>query len=297
VSSGVDTAAGNAPRTLLEILRKSAEFLRARGCDSPRLESELLLAKALGVARLDIYLQFDRPLLEDELARCRELVQRRGTREPLAYILGEKEFRSLVFEVDRRVFVPRPETELLVEEALRHFEAGGVVNPKIADVGTGSGCIAVSLACARPDLTALATDVSEDALAVAERNAARHGVAGRIEFVKTEGLGAASAECALDAVLSNPPYILPEESPGLPAELSFEPQVALFAPGGDARGVFASLARAARAASKPGAALLFEIGERQAAIAAGAAKEAGYGSVKVLKDLSGHDRAVYAVAP
>jgi release factor glutamine methyltransferase len=143
-------------------------------------------------------------------------------------------------------------------------------------------------------LTALATDVSEGALAVAARNAARHGVAGRIEFVKTEGLGAPAGR-VLDAVLSNPPYILPEEAAGLPAELSFEPSAALFAPGGDARGVFAGLARAAREASRPGAALLIEIGERQACIAAGAAEEAGYGSVKVLKDLAGHDRVVYAV--
>jgi release factor glutamine methyltransferase len=284
---------GAAPASLLEVLRKATEYLHQRGCDSPRLDAELLLSKGLAIGRLDLYLQFDRPLLEAELAACRELVMRRGSREPLAYILGEKEFRSLMFEVNPSVFVPRPETETLVEaaiELLSSLPAGSLA----ADIGTGSGCIAVSLARAIPTIQMIATDRSRAALDVAKRNAARHGVESRIEFVESCYLDTVEPPRAFDAILSNPPYIRASEKAALPAELSFEPQDSLFAPGGDPRGVYVAIARAAREKARPGAGVFVEIGEDQAELVSSIFREHRFDAVRVLRDLAGDDRVVAA---
>lgn len=282
---------------LLEVLKRSTEFLRTRGCDAPRLDAELLLAKALGQSRLDLYLQFDRPLTADELERCRELVRRRGAREPVAYLLGEKEFRSLAFEVGPAVLVPRPETETLVEEALAFLAARGVPAPRVADVGTGSGCIAVAIAKETPGAEVLCTDVSRAALEVAARNAARHGVANRLQLAHGGFLDPAPAGARFDLVVSNPPYVLPSEEPSLPAELRFEPREALFVPGGDADALLAALASAARERLAAGGALMIEIAETWGARAEAALRAAGLADFRVRRDLAGHDRVAIARSP
>ena len=283
-----------APLALMEVLRRSTEYLRSRGCDSPRLEAELLLSKGLGVARLDLYLQFDRPMLTAELEACRELIRRRGAREPLAYILGTKEFRSLAFEVNRDVFVPRPETETLVEAALAFLGESQRNAPAFADIGTGSGCLAVSLAHTIPTMSVVATDRSEGALAVARRNAARHGVEARVRFVRCNQLDALAADAPLDGVVCNPPYVLPSEERSLPPELGFEPREALFAPRGDVGAVFESIAAAAKQHLRDGGALFVEIGEGQGDLAEAAFRKLGLGSIARRRDLAGTDRVVSA---
>ncbi|HVW88374.1 MAG TPA: HemK/PrmC family methyltransferase, partial [Gaiellaceae bacterium] len=150
---------------LAEVLKGAVDYLSARGVESPRVDAELLLARALGLQRIELYTQHDRPLTEAERAAARELVRRRGAREPLAYVLGDWDFRRLTLKTDRRALVPRPETEIVVERCLALLE--GVSEPRVVDVGTGSGAIELALKHERPDAHMTATDVSEDALALA----------------------------------------------------------------------------------------------------------------------------------
>ena len=168
--------------TVAEVVAASTDFLKAKGVPSPRVDAEHLIAKGLGVTRLDLYLQYDRELTEDELTACRALVQRRGTREPLAYILGEWGFRRLTLAVDKRALIPRPETEVVVERCLALLE--GVEGPRVLDVGTGTGAIALAIADERPDATVTATDVSEEALTLAVENGERTGLGDRVAFVQ-----------------------------------------------------------------------------------------------------------------
>ncbi|MHB8717307.1 MAG: peptide chain release factor N(5)-glutamine methyltransferase [Candidatus Dormibacteria bacterium] len=219
-----------AARALLEVVRLSTGYLQAHGSASPRLDAELLAARALGMRRLDIYLQFERPLAEPELAAIRELVRRRGAGEPVAYITGEREFYGRAFSVTRDVLVPRPETELLVSLALAEARRrGGDV--RIADLGTGSGAIAISLAAELPNSEIVAGDVSGAALAVAASNAARHGVEERVSFA--EGAWAAPLDGQVfDIIVSNPPYVATAALATLDRDVrDFEPRLAL--DGGD----------------------------------------------------------------
>lgn len=209
--------------TLLEVLRLSTGFLAQRGSESARLDAELLTAHSLGLRRLDLYLQFDRPLREGELEPMRALLRRRAAGEPVAYLLGEREFYGRSFAVTPAVLIPRPDTETLIEAALQHR---GV--RRIADVGTGSGCIAVTMACELPEAEVVATDVSAGALQVARTNAERHGVAGRITFVQGEWTHPLRAHAPFDMLLSNPPYVTEGELQELAVDVrNFEPQQAL----------------------------------------------------------------------
>ena len=180
--------------TVRDVVTASTEFLTRKGVPSPRVDAEHLVAQALGLTRLDLYLQYDRPLTEEEQAACRELVRRRGTREPFAYILGEWGFRRLMLKVDRRALIPRPETEVVVERCLALLD--GVAAPAVLDVGTGTGAIALAIADERADASVTAIDVSEDALALAGENAALTGVAERVQLVLHD-LGRGTAGRAL----------------------------------------------------------------------------------------------------
>ena len=217
--------------TLLEVLRLSTGFLAQRGSDSARLDAELLTAHSLGLRRIDLYLQFDRPLREDELVPVRELLRRRATGEPVAYLLGEREFYGRTFAVTPAVLIPRPDTETLVEAALQWARAQA--RPlRIADVGTGSGCIAVTMAGELPDAQVVATDVSAGALEVARENAARHGVEERLTFLQGAWTGPLLHDARFDMLLSNPPYVTESELDDLAAGVrNFEPQQALVVPG------------------------------------------------------------------
>jgi release factor glutamine methyltransferase len=270
--------------TLAEVLGAAVENLHGKGVDSPRVDAELLLAKALGLSRVELYTHHDRPLTEAEQARVRALVERRGRREPLAYILGEWGFRRLILRTDARALVPRPETEIVVDRALAVLE--GVDQPRIVDVGTGTGAIALALAQERPDAQVTATDASPDALALAQENAERLGLA--IELVQAPLLDGLAGP--FDLVVSNPPYVGAEEIGTLQPEVrDWEPRAALLD-----RGQTAALAQAARRVFSPRGWILLEVHEREAKTVAGLLGELGYAAATISRDLAGCERVVEA---
>ncbi len=269
--------------TLAEVLRRATEHLEGRGSETPRLDAELLLGHALGLKRIELYTEFDRPLTEPELVACRELVARRAKHEPVAYILGEWGFRRLTLAVDRRALIPRPETETVVERCLELLR--GLEQPRVLDVGAGTGAIALAIADEHHGAQVTAIDVSEDALALARENAARTGLAIELECRDLmDGLGATE----LDLVVSNPPYVAADELAGLmPDVREYEPHVALV---GD--GLTGTVARHALDALRPGGALVLEVGDGQAAAVAALLEKLGYIDIAITPDLAGRDRVV-----
>jgi len=216
------------PPTLIDVLRLSTTYLGDHGSTSARLDSELLCAQALGLRRIDLYLQFDRPLDTGELTSIRELVRRRGKGEPVAYITGTREFYGRPFAVTPDVLVPRPDTEALVERAVAYLRARPGAELRVADLGTGSGCIAITLAAEVPGMSVTATDVSRAALDVARANA----LALDVEVTLVECSWADSLDGRFDLIVSNPPYVTTEELEAVDRDVrDFEPRGALL--GGD----------------------------------------------------------------
>jgi release factor glutamine methyltransferase len=271
--------------TIAEAVKASTDFLARKDVPSPRVDAEHLVAQALGLSRLDLYLQYDRPLSDDETTACRELVRRRGTREPLAYILGEWGFRRLTLKVDSRALIPRPETEVVVERCLALLD--GSEAPVVLDVGTGTGAIALAIADERPDATARAIDVSEEALALASENAERTGLADRVSFARhdvTEGLPGGP----YDLVVSNPPYVEPEDLGTLQPEVrDWEPEQALVG-----HGVTERITRGAREVLRANGALVLEVADSTAQVVADLLAELGFADVLATPDLAGRDRVV-----
>ncbi|MBV8528368.1 MAG: peptide chain release factor N(5)-glutamine methyltransferase [Candidatus Dormibacteraeota bacterium] len=256
-------------RTLIDVLRLSTDYLAQHGSTSPRLDAELLLARALDVRRIDLYLLYDRPLREPELAATRELIRRRASGEPVAYITGVREFYNRAFAVTPAVLIPRPETETLVEVAVERLRARGHhAPPAVVDIGTGSGAIAVTVAAELPHLHIFVTDVSPAAIEVAHINAARHGVEQRLTFV--EGAWAAAhAQAQFDVVLSNPPYVTTEELAESSRDVrDFEPHLALDG-GADGLDAYRALAASLAGHMSSSATLLLEIDPRRADQVAG----------------------------
>jgi release factor glutamine methyltransferase len=306
--------------TIGRLLDTAGGYLREKGSASARLDSELLLAETLGLERIHLYTQFDRPLSAAEVDAYRGLVARRAAHEPVAYILGRAHFRHLLLEVGPTVLVPRPETEELVEAALRLLRrrppwgvrvtdgAGpalaaapvgvasqGAARPLVADVGTGSGAIALSLA-QEAGLPVLATDTSAEALAVAARNAKMLGLEASVELVQADLLSGVPGG-SLHLVVSNPPYVASGDVAALAPDVrEFEPVTALEA-GGDGLAVIRRLLPEAARALRPGGSVLLEVGDRQAAAVEELAREAGFSAVTTYKDLSGKDRIVEASLP
>jgi release factor glutamine methyltransferase len=244
--------------TLIEVLRLSTGFLAQRGSESARLDAELLTAHSLGLRRLDLYLQYDRPLREEELEPVRALLRRRATGEPVAYLLGQREFYGRSFAVTPAVLIPRPDTETLVEAALEHGAA------RIADVGTGSGCIAITMACELPDAHVVATDVSGDALDVARENARRHGVEERVTFVEGTWTEPLRPHAPFDMLLSNPPYVTEGELQELAGDVkNYEPHTALVTPG-DGLDAYRHILAGVAALLAPRAYVAFEVDPRRA---------------------------------
>jgi release factor glutamine methyltransferase len=270
--------------TIGEVLRRSRDFLAERGSASPRLDAELLMAHALGIERLGLYTDSERPLTPPELARCRELIGRRARREPVAYHTGERAFRRLRLRVGPGVLVPRPETEVLVEWALEVLAPGAAV----LDWGTGSGAIAVALATEGDGLHVTAIDRSPEALAVAEANAAAAGAA--VELVRSDGF-AELAGRAYDAVVANPPYLSDADLAGAPPELGFEPREALVA-GPTGLEAIAAIVRDAPAHLVPGGWLLMEVGAGQAPAVVAMLRDAGAREASSRDDLAGIARVV-----
>jgi release factor glutamine methyltransferase len=264
-----------------EALDSAVIAISAAGSDTPRLDAELLLADALGVDRAALVMDPAREVAGPAARAFRDLVRRRSAgREPVAYLLGTKGFRHLELEVDRRVLVPRPETELLVEAALDL--PGGT---RVLDVGTGSGAVALALKQERPDLDVTGSDVSDDALDVARANARRLG--GTVSFTRADLLeGAPEA----DAILSNPPYVAEADRALLAPEVTrHEPELALFA-GADGLDVVRRLA--AQAGASPARFVAVEIGSGQAPAVAALLHGAGFSATEARRDLAGIDRVV-----
>lgn len=273
--------------TTLELVAWTQDFFARKGVDAPRLTAELLLAHALSCDRVRLYLDFDKPLGEAELARYRELVRRRAGGEPTAYLVGRKDFYGRPFRVDRRVLVPRPETELVLEAALAALPEGG----RALDLCTGSGCLAISLALERKGARVLGTDVSEDALAVARENAAALGAV--VELAHGDLWAAGHGGEPFDVVVSNPPYIPAKELPGLPREVRREPCIALDG-GEDGLAVLRRIVAGAPSRLRPGGALCVEMHESHADVLPGLCLEAGFETAEARPDLAGLPR--YTVA-
>jgi release factor glutamine methyltransferase len=264
-----------------EALDGAVTAIAAAGADTPRLDAELLLGHALGVDRAALLMAPEREVTGPAVRAFQDLVRRRSVgREPVAYLLGRRGFRLIELEVDGRVLVPRPETELLVEVALDLPDGARVV-----DVGTGSGAVALALKDERPDLEVVATDVSEEALAVARANAARLGLA--VAFVRGDLLEGAGE---VDAIVANPPYVAEADRAALPPEVArHEPAVALFA-GDDGLDVLRRLAREAGASQARFAAV--EVGAGQAGAVEALLRAAGFVRVERHRDLAGIERVV-----
>jgi release factor glutamine methyltransferase len=252
--------------TVLEVIQRSTEFLARKGLDSARLQAELLLAHVLKLPRMQLYLNFERVLTPADLDHYRELIKRRGQREPLQHIVGSTSFCGLELAVSRQVLVPRPETELLAERAwtfLNQLPASGVQSPCALDFGTGSGCLAIALAVKCPLARIDAIDLSNDALAVARENAARHGAADRIRFLQGDGFAAVPPGSEFDLLVSNPPYIPTSEIATLEPEVrDYDPPQALDG-GPDGLDFYRRLATEAAPRLKPAGKLMLEFGDGQ----------------------------------
>ena len=283
-----------------DALRAAAPRLRASGSRSPRLDAELLLASALGVPRAELFRDPGRLLQSDEAARFEELIGRRVAREPVAYILGRRAFRTIDLEVTPDVLIPRPETETLVEVALEALSAMPIAGPDpedeplALDIGTGSGCVALALAAEDPFVRLVAADVDPGALAVARRNAARLGLARRVEFVLSD-LFADVGERPFDLIVSNPPYIPADEYVALePNVRDYEPRLALYG-GVDGLDFYRRLVPGAALLLRPGGTLALEVGAGQADDVAAVIEAAGaYETPERRSDLSGVPRVVFA---
>lgn len=276
-----------APRTAGEMLARAREFLARKSTGEPRLEAELLVAHALGLTRLQLFLRLDQPVLEAEVARARELLVRRGKHEPVAYITGSREFYGRSFAVASGVLVPRPETELLVDLArAKAKEMGRPVS--FLDIGTGSGCIAVTLAKELEGSRGVALDISARALEIARSNAATHSAT--LDFVEADGPEALGALGPFDLVVSNPPYIPPSERASLAPDVrDHEPALALFTPPDDPDHWLRRLLGPGLALVAPGGSLLVELGHTQGPRALELALATGRPS-KLHKDFAGVER-------
>jgi release factor glutamine methyltransferase len=269
--------------TLGEVLRRATEHLAKQGSETPRLDAELLLGHALGRSRIELYTEFERPLTEEELARYRELVRRRAKHEPVAYILGEWGFRRLRLTIDRRALIPRPETETVVERCLALIE--GASNPDVLDVGVGSGAIALAIADEHRGARVTGIDASADALDLARENATRTGIDIRLE---QRDLFENLPRGPWDLVVSNPPYVEPEELGTLmPDVRDWEPHEALVG-----RGATEAVSRGAVEILQPGGALVLEVADGQGANVSALLESLGYRNVRATADLAGRDRVV-----
>lgn len=249
--------------TVLEAIQKSAEFLSKREIDSPRLQAELLLAHLLKMPRMKLYLNFERPLAEQETEALRQFVKRRGQREPLQHIIGSTSFCGFEMAVDRRALVPRPETEILAEAGWTYLSTLGP-DQKALDIGTGTGCIAIALAAKCPNARVTAVDTSADALALAAENAQKNNVADRIEFFQGDGFAAVPGSAQFELIISNPPYIPTAEIETLQPEVrDFDPRAALDG-GSDGLDFYRMFAGQARQLLKPGGKVMVEFGDGQA---------------------------------
>jgi len=274
--------------TVLEAIQRSSEFLARKGVDSPRLQAESLLAHVLQTSRMKLYLSFDRPITESEADAYRELIQRRGKREPLQHIVGTVSFCGLELRVNGHVLVPRPETELLAERAVKWVKTRSQAS--VLDFGTGSGCLAITLARQCPSALVDALDVSSNALIVAKENAVRHEVAGRIQFMQGSGLEALPAGHRYDLVVSNPPYVPSDEIKTLMPEVRDHDPVSALDGGSDGLDFFRVFSTGLLSCLGPRGVVMLEFGYGQAAAIETMFSIVGWERGEVIRDYSGCER-------
>jgi release factor glutamine methyltransferase len=280
--------------TVLEVIHRSTAFLQRHGVDSPRLQTELLLAHVLKLPRLQLYLDHERGLAEAELAGLRALVQRRAKREPLQHLVGSTSFFGLEIAVGPDALIPRPETEIIVELALAALGKSPSPQPAVLDFGTGTGCVALALAAKCPTAQVHALDVSAGALALARRNVEAHKLAGRVAFHLGDGFAALPSELRFDLIVSNPPYIPAAEIATLQPEVrDFDPRLALDG-GSDGLDFDRRLAAESPAWLGAGGGCFAEFGDGQADAIQGLFTEAGWEKITVHADLTGRARVVEA---
>lgn len=281
--------------TILRMILWSAEYLSGRGVETGRLDAEWLLAAALGVGRLQLYLQYERPLTSEEREAFKPLLRRRASREPLQYIIGWTGFRRLELKTDPRVLIPRPETEVLVQEVLDWASAGRGSLGRVWDMGTGTGAVALSLAVEGVCTRVVATDVSPEALSVAADNARRHDVNGLVEFREGSLFEPLEKGEEFDVIVSNPPYIAEGEKQSLQPEVrDWEPPQALFA-GEDGLHVIRQLVAGAPEHLPAGGLLALECGLGQAEqIVKEVNATRAFVEVRIRRDLTGRPRVVMA---
>lgn len=280
--------------SLLDLLKKSTDFLAKKGIENARLQSELIFAGTLRCRRLDLYLQFERPLTQSQVDTLRERIVRRANREPVQYIVGDTDFRTLTLKCDPRALIPRPETEELVDYALERLNAlkPAGTPARVLDLGTGTGAIALSIAAERAETQVVAVDQSAEALALAQENAVTSGLADKVEFLQSDWFSQVSGN--FDAILSNPPYLTQEEWEYAQAEVRVhEPLSALVA---DNAGLadLEKILRGAREHLLPGGFVGFETGIAQHAALEAIARDCGFSETLSLNDLSERPRFFFA---
>lgn len=300
--SAADASANADVWTVQRILEWTTGFLKQKGIESARLEAELLLAHARQCQRIRLYTDFDAIVTDDQRSRMREMVQRRAKREPLAYLIGSREFYGRSFEVGHGVLIPRPETETLIDVCLEYLPRDKT--QLLAEVGFGSGCVSITLARQCPLLQVMATDISEAALKFATSNVQRHEVGQRVQLLQgdclqpvAEALNRQGGTQKLDGVVSNPPYIREDEMAGLQPEVGrHEPHSALVA-GKDGLDVVRRLINDIPTLVRPGGFAALELDPAQCQIVVSLMETAGFASVGIRRDLSGNDRVVYGRIP
>jgi release factor glutamine methyltransferase len=278
--------------TVLDIIKRTTDFFAGKGIESPRLNAELLVGHALGLKRMQLYLEFERPLGEVDLEKIRPLVRRRAQHEPVQYIVGETEFCGLKLKVDRRALIPRPETEFLIENVVG---AVGPATPKRAlDLGTGTGAIALALAKSFPAATILAVETSVDALALARENAVATGLEARVQFLQSHWFEALAGEAKFQLIVANPPYLTAEETAQTAPEVrDYEPKAALTS-ADDGLADLREIIGAAPRHLETGGLLALETGIAQHAKLREFTSAAGFVRSESRRDLTGRDRYLLA---
>ncbi len=277
--------------TISAALQMTESALLEAGTAEAAVEAQWILVEVLGVKRFELFLKAEKTIKDDELKRLREIIERRRRREPLAYIIGHTDFRGHIIKLSRDTLIPRPETELLVDEALAVLQGSGAGLKKVLDVCTGSGCISLALAAEFEKISITSTDISFEALTIASENASCNKVTDKIKFIRADLLTAINKDAAFDLIISNPPYIRESDISGLAPEVrTFEPALALDG-GPSGMSYIKKLIKNSEKFLRPGALILLEIGLGQGNEARAFADSTGfYEEIKTIKDLSGIER-------
>lgn len=280
--------------TVLELLQKSTTFFTEKGIESPRYNAEALLAFVLQCERIQLYMQFDRPLADGEVDAYRDLVRKRSLREPLQYLLGTVSFFDLTLKVNESVLIPRPETELVVEKAIEYLKT--IENPKVLDIGCGSGNISIAIAKHIPCAEVTALEMSEEALILARENADLNCINGSILFLRHNIMSDTLPPHSYDLIVSNPPYVSSADYQNLQAEIvQYEPRIAV-TDDGDGFSFYSRIIEIARGHLNENAMLIFELGAGQAVRVSQLLEEGKFTDVTITEDYAGIPRIIQGIA-